>query len=69
MLRSKPVMHYSFIQILLHRSEANTSDTARWSLISVYNRAAIFLITSHHNQHSPVEIVPDEACLNGYRIY
>jgi len=49
---------------ILHRSEANTSDTARWSLISVYNRAA----NIPYNEPSqcstvPVDIVPDEALL------
>ena len=50
---------------ILHRSEANTSDTARWSLISVYNRAKN-IPYNEPSQSSivPVEIVPDEALLN-----
>src|SRR6476660_2932289 len=49
---------------ILHRSEANTSDTARWSLISVYNRSS----NIPYNEPSqcstvPVNIVPDEALL------
>jgi len=50
---------------ILHRSEANTSDTARWSLISVYNRAAnIPYKEPSQSSTVPVEIVPDEALLN-----
>lgn len=49
---------------LLHRSEANLSDTARWSLISCYNRAG----NRPYNEPSgssivPLETVPDEALL------
>lgn len=49
---------------ILHRSEANLSDTARWSLISVYNRSA----NVPYNEPSqsatvPVEAVPDNALL------
>lgn len=49
---------------ILHRSEANLSDTARWSLISVYNRCA----NVPYNEPSqtatvPVEAVPDNALL------
>jgi phytanoyl-CoA hydroxylase len=49
---------------LLHRSEANTSDTARWSLISCYNRAG----NVPYNEPSgtstvPIDVVPDEALL------
>ena len=50
---------------ILHRSEANTSDTARWSLISVYNRAANIPYNEPSQSSTvPVEIVPDEALLN-----
>ena len=50
---------------ILHRSEANTSDTARWSLISVYNRAANIPYNEPSRSSTvPVEIVPDEALLN-----
>lgn len=49
---------------LLHRSEANLSDKARWSIISCYNRAS----NIGYNEPSlsntiPLEIVPDEALL------
>ena len=49
---------------LLHRSEANLSDKSRWSLISVYNRAA----NVPYNEPSgssiiPLETVPDEALM------
>jgi len=49
---------------ILHRSEANTSDTARWSLISVYNRAANIPYNEPSQSSTvPVKIVPDEALL------
>ena len=49
---------------ILHRSEANTSDTARWSLISVYNRAANIPYNEPSQSSTvPVNIVPDEALL------
>lgn len=49
---------------ILHRSEANTSENSRWSLISVYNRSS----NVPYNEPSgystiPVEAVPDEALL------
>ncbi len=49
---------------LLHRSEANTSDKARWSLIAVYNRRS----NEPYNEPSksstvPLQAVPDEALL------
>jgi phytanoyl-CoA hydroxylase len=49
---------------LLHRSEANLSYTARWSLISCYNRQS----NVGYNEKStscttPLQIVPDEALL------
>jgi ectoine hydroxylase-related dioxygenase (phytanoyl-CoA dioxygenase family) len=49
---------------ILHRSEANTSDKPRWSIISCYNS----LSNPAHNDESvswktPVELVPDEALL------
>src|SRR5215831_8235454 len=49
---------------LLHRSEANLSDKARWSLISVYNRSS----NVPYNEPSqssivPVDVVPDEALM------
>jgi ectoine hydroxylase-related dioxygenase (phytanoyl-CoA dioxygenase family) len=49
---------------ILHRSEANTSDTARWSLIAVYNRVANIPYNEPSQSSTiPVEIVPDEALL------
>jgi len=50
---------------LLHRSEANLSDTARWSLISCYNRQS----NVPYNEKTtscitPLETVPDDALLN-----
>jgi len=50
---------------LLHRSEANTSDTSRWSLISCYNRQS----NPASNLESPscitpIETVDDDALLN-----
>ena len=49
---------------LLHRSEANLSANARWSLISCYNRSE----NVPYNEPSkssilPIEVVPDEALL------
>lgn len=51
---------------ILHRSEANLSDKARWSLISCYNRST----NRGHNESSsssasitPIDIVPDDALL------
>lgn len=49
---------------ILHRSEANLSDRARWSLISVYNRSSN-VPTNEPSQSStvPLTAVPDEALL------
>lgn len=49
---------------ILHRSEANTSENSRWSLISVYNRSSN-VPYNEPSGHSiiPVEAVPDEALL------
>lgn len=49
---------------ILHRSAANGSDTARWSIISCYNRQA----NTGYNEPNgsattPVRVVPDEALL------
>jgi ectoine hydroxylase-related dioxygenase (phytanoyl-CoA dioxygenase family) len=49
---------------LLHRSEANLSEKARWSLISVYNRSS----NVPYNEPSqssivPLKAVPDEALM------
>jgi phytanoyl-CoA hydroxylase len=49
---------------LLHRSEANTSDKARWSLISCYNRASNVPYNEPSGSSTvPLEAVPDEALL------
>ena len=49
---------------LLHRSEANLSDNARWSLISCYNRQANIGYNEPNGSHAmPVNVVPDEALL------
>lgn len=52
---------------ILHRSEANLSNHARWSLISCYNRSTN--IGYHESSSSassitPIDIVPDEALLS-----
>jgi len=49
---------------LLHRSEANLSDKARWSLISCYNRQDNTGYNEPNGSHKmPVKIVPDEALM------
>jgi len=49
---------------LLHRSEANLSDSARWSLISCYNRQQNVGYNEPNGSHTtPVNVVPDEALL------
>jgi phytanoyl-CoA hydroxylase len=49
---------------LLHRSEANLSEKARWSLISCYNRQANSGYNEPNGSHAvPVRVVPDEALL------
>ncbi len=49
---------------LLHRSEANTSDSPRWSLISVYNRSSNIPYNEPSQSSTiPLEAVPDEALL------
>jgi ectoine hydroxylase-related dioxygenase (phytanoyl-CoA dioxygenase family) len=49
---------------LLHRSEANLSDSARWSLISVYNRQENIGYNEPNGSHTtPVRVVPDEAMM------
>lgn len=50
---------------LLHRSAANLSDRARWSLISVYNRQSnVGYNEPNGSATTPVSIVPDDALLN-----
>ena len=49
---------------LLHRSEANLSEHARWSLISCYNSASNIAYNEQSGSWKiPVEVVPDEALL------
>ena len=49
---------------LLHRSEANLSDSARWSLISVYNRSENIPYNEPSKSSTvPLEAVPDEALM------
>lgn len=47
---------------LLHRSDANTSDRSRWSLICCYNLAMNDPYKEHHHpQYTPLEKVDDSA--------
>jgi phytanoyl-CoA hydroxylase len=49
---------------LLHRSEANTSEKPRWSLISCYNRASNLPYNEPSGSSTvPLETVPDEAMM------
>ena len=49
---------------LLHRSEANTSDRPRWSLIAVYNRSSNVPYNEPSKSSTiPLQAVPDEALL------
>lgn len=51
---------------LLHRSEANLSDKARWSMISCYNRASNFGFNENSSNSAsitPIDVVPDDALL------
>jgi len=49
---------------LLHRSDANTSDTARFSLISAYNLARNkSFMDEPEASHTPIQKVPDEMIL------
>jgi len=49
---------------LIHRSEANTSEYARWSVISCYNRTANVPYNEPSGSSTvPLETVPDEALL------
>ena len=49
---------------ILHRSEANTSDKPRWSLISCYNRAANVPYNEPSQSSTvPLEMVDDDALL------
>lgn len=47
---------------LLHRSDQNTSDTPRWSMICCYNAARNDPYKdSHHPRYTPLKMVPDSA--------
>jgi Phytanoyl-CoA dioxygenase (PhyH) len=49
---------------LFHRSEANLSDKARWSLISCYSSQSNLAYNEPNGSYkTPVSIVPDEAML------
>lgn len=49
---------------LLHRSEANLSDNARWSMISVYNRSSNVPYNEPSESSTiPLQAVPDEALM------
>lgn len=51
---------------LLHRSEANLSEKARWSMISCYNRASNFGFNENSSNSAsitPIDVVPDNALL------
>ena len=49
---------------LLHRSEANLSEKARWSIISVYNRSTNIPYNEPSKSSTvPLESVPDEALM------
>jgi ectoine hydroxylase-related dioxygenase (phytanoyl-CoA dioxygenase family) len=49
---------------LLHRSEANVSDKARWSIISVYNRASNIPYNEPSQSSTvPLQALPDEALM------
>ncbi len=47
---------------LLHRSDQNTSDHPRWSMICCYNAARNDPYKdSHHPRYTPLDVVPDAA--------
>ncbi len=49
---------------LLHRSEANLSERARWSIISCYSsQSNLAYNETSTSWHTPVNVVPDEAVL------
>ena len=50
---------------LLHRSDQNTSDHSRWSMICCYNAARNDPYKdSHHPRYTPLDVVPDAAVLS-----
>jgi ectoine hydroxylase-related dioxygenase (phytanoyl-CoA dioxygenase family) len=60
----KPGDALFFHSNLLHRSEANLSDSPRWSLISVYNRSKNIPYNEPSQSSTvPLEPVPDEALM------
>ncbi len=71
-LKTKPLVYVEltpgdalfFHSNLLHRSEANLSPVARWSLISCYNRQTNIGYNEPTGSHkTAVRVVPDEALL------
>jgi len=49
---------------LLHRSDQNTSENPRWSMICCYNAARNNPYKeSHHPRYTPLSVVPDDAIL------
>src|SRR5690242_5944977 len=60
----KPGDALFFHSNLLHRSEANLSEYARWSLISVYNRSTNIPYNEPSQSSTiPLQAVPDEALM------
>jgi ectoine hydroxylase-related dioxygenase (phytanoyl-CoA dioxygenase family) len=60
----KPGDALFFHSNLIHRSEANRSESARWSLISCYNRASnVAYNEKHASCITPLVTVPDDALL------
>ncbi|WP_233577991.1 phytanoyl-CoA dioxygenase family protein [Hanamia caeni] len=60
----KPGDALFFHSNLLHRSEANLSDSPRWSLISVYNRSKNVPYNEPSQSSTiPLQSVPDEALM------
>jgi ectoine hydroxylase-related dioxygenase (phytanoyl-CoA dioxygenase family) len=60
----KPGDALFFHSNLIHRSEANLSDSARWSLISCYNRESnVPYNEKHASCITPLVTVPDDALL------
>jgi ectoine hydroxylase-related dioxygenase (phytanoyl-CoA dioxygenase family) len=60
----KPGDALFFHSNLLHRSEANRSESARWSLISCYNRASNVAYNEKHTSCiTPLVTVADDALL------
>jgi hypothetical protein len=54
---------------LLHRSDQNTSDHSRWSLICCYNTRHNdpYITGGRHPNYSPLEIWPDESVMDSIR--